>query len=76
MALLQLRALLPFLAQERAVIGVAGHGWFDPALLLIIQVLVKPLGMAYALPLFLWFGFFRGSVLSAPSQPADSTPSR
>jgi len=75
-ALLQLRGMLPFMAQERAVIGVANHGWFDPALLLIIQIVVKPLGMAYALPLFLWFGFFRRSVLSTSSQPADSTPSR
>ena len=76
LALFQLRAVLPFMAQERAVIGVADRGWFDPALLLVIQIVVKPLGMAYALPLFLWFGFFRRSVLSTSSQPADSTPSR
>jgi hypothetical protein len=76
LALFHLRAMLPFIVQERAVIGVADHGWFDPALLLVIQVVVKPLGMAYALPLLLWFGLFRGSILSTPLPGATSAPSR
>jgi hypothetical protein len=40
------------------------------------MIVVKPLGMAYALPLLLRFGFLRGSVLSAPSLPAGSAPPR
>ena len=66
--LFQLRGMLPFIAQERAVIGVADHGLFDPALLLAIQIVVKPLGMAYLLPLLLWFGLFRRSLVQPPNE--------
>ena len=68
--LFQVRGCLRFIALERAVAGLE-YGLVDLLLLLVNRSLVAPLGMAFALPLLLWFGFFRGSFIpSANGQSA------
>ncbi len=65
-ALFQLRPIPIFVARERAVVGVFQYdGAFDVFLVLFNRSLVAPLGMAYALPVLLWFGLFRRSIASA-----------
>ena len=73
--LFQLRPISIFIARERAVVGVFQYdGLFDVVLVLVNRSLVAPLGMAYALPLFLWFGLFRRFIVSSPT--ISSLPSR
>jgi hypothetical protein len=62
-ALLQMRPIPLFLSRERAVIGLfRPDGLFDVILVVASRSLVAPLGMAFALPLLLWFGLFRRSL--------------
>lgn len=59
-ALFQLRPIPLFISRERAVVGVfQDNGLFDVLLVIASRSLVAPLSMAFALPLFLWFGLFR-----------------
>jgi len=59
--LFQVRGSLRFIALERAVAGIE-YGSVDLVLLLVNRSLVAPLGMAFALPLLLWFGLYRRSL--------------
>ena len=68
MALIQLRSTLPFIARERIVVGIAQDGLFDLLLFLVNRSLVAPLGMAFALPLLLWFGLFRRSLVRGTNE--------
>jgi hypothetical protein len=72
-ALFQLRPIPIFVARERAVVGLfQSDGLFDVLLVLFNRAVVAPLGMAYVLPLVLWFGLFRGSIVSG--QKISSSP--
>ena len=65
--LFQLRGSLRFIALERAIAGVR-YGSVDLLLILVNRSLVAPLGMAFALPLLLWFGLFRASLVGKTHQ--------
>jgi hypothetical protein len=74
--LFQLRPLPIFLVRERAVVGVFQYdGLFDVLLVILNRSIIAPLGMAFALPLFVWFGLFRRSFVQfvqAKDATADS----
>ena len=62
-AIFQLRGSLQFVRLERLVVDVALARPLDVFLVIVNRSLVAPLGMAYALPLLLWFGLFHRSVI-------------
>jgi len=70
--LFQLRGSLRFIALERAIAGIE-YGFVDLVLLLVNRSLVAPLGMAFALPLLLWFGLSRRSLARAAGGPTTTT---
>jgi hypothetical protein len=70
--LLQLRGSLRFVALERALAGIE-YGFVDLVLLLLNRSLVAPLGMAFALPLLLWFGLSRRSLARAANRLTPTT---
>ncbi|MGB8299035.1 MAG: hypothetical protein WCG85_26690 [Polyangia bacterium] len=62
--LLQLLGAVRFIALERSIAGIQ-FGAVDLFLMLVNRSLAAPLGMAFAVPLILWFGLFRKSFLQA-----------
>lgn len=68
--LFQLRGTLQFVDLDRSIVDVAHARLSDVLLVLVNRSLVTPLGMAFALPLLLWFGLFRKSLV----QSRDANP--
>jgi hypothetical protein len=63
----QLRGSLQFVRLDCLVVDVALARPLDVFLAVVNRSLVAPLGMAYALPLLLWFGLFHRSVVPGRS---------
>ena len=72
-AFFQLRGALQFVRLERVVVDLAHARPLDVFLVVVNRSLVAPLGMAFALPLLLWLGLFRRSVVD--NMAADQSPS-
>jgi hypothetical protein len=61
-AFFQLRGTLQFVDLDRSIVDAAHANVSDVILVVVNRSLVTPLGMAFALPLLLWFGLFRSSL--------------
>ena len=62
-AIFALRGSLQFVRLDRLVVDAALACPLDVFLVVVNRSLVAPLGMAFALPLLLWFGLFHRSVV-------------
>ena len=66
----QLRGTLQFVDLDRSIVDAAHASLSDVILVVVNRSLVTPLGMAFALPLLLWFGLFRSSLFRSQDAPS------